>query len=235
MTAKTSLLEIYHMGNACEKMVVWAAWSHRDGQAPTTPSVCHQDPAMQELRAWPSNSATRSPLRLFTSHGRKHSHNPYTHGWSAQEQKSLTLTPSHHKLSFLIGLPIGDRGHCSHPLPVPPRAQVLTSPTANPIHGCSHFSPSLSPFQADPNHIGGSPAPPGPATLLTQNSPVSLHMAPRGSFSKSTNHPIWNEAKTPVALPLLSHTKLASAPGPLHVLFLTPGPTKGVTSSRTPP
>lgn len=78
MTAKTSLLEIYHMGNAHGKMVMWAAWSHRDRQVPSKPSVCHQDSAMQELHAWPSNSATRSPLRLFTSHGRKHGHNTYT-------------------------------------------------------------------------------------------------------------------------------------------------------------
>lgn len=211
MTAKTSLLEIYHMGNACEKTVVWAAWSHRDGQAPTTPSVCHQDPVMQELRAWPSNSATRSPLRLFTSHGRKHSHNPYTHGWSAQERKSLTLTPSHHKSSFLIGLPIGDRGHCSHPLPVPPRAQVLTAPTANPIHGCSHFSPSLSPFQADPNHIGGSPAPRALllSSLKTLLSPSIWH--PEEAFQNPQTIPFGMKLKLLSPSPC-SHTPSSRVP-----------------------
>lgn len=78
MTAKSFLLEIYHMGNTRGKMVMWAAWPHRDRQLPSKPSVCHQDHAMQELHAWPSNSATWSPLGLFTSHGRKHGRNTYT-------------------------------------------------------------------------------------------------------------------------------------------------------------
>lgn len=60
-------------------------------------------------------------------------------------------------------------------LPFLPRAQALTTLTSNPIHGCSHFSPSLSLCQAGPNHTGPSPPPWTllPKTLLSQPWPGS--------------------------------------------------------------
>lgn len=58
---------------------MWATWSHRDRQVPGKRSARHWDTKTQKLCAQSSDGdvglgATRSLLKLFTSHGRKHFH-----------------------------------------------------------------------------------------------------------------------------------------------------------------
>lgn len=172
MTAKTSL-EIYHVGNAHRKMAMWAAQSHEESWVPSKPSACYQDPAMQGPRARPSCGATWSPLRLFMLHGRKHIHDTRPGGQHRNRGPPSPITGH----IFYTDLLVGDRGHCGHSPVHPTQSQALTTPTSNPIHGCSHFSPSVPLCQAGLNHTGSS-LPPGallpssPKTLLFQPWPV---------------------------------------------------------------
>ena len=93
------------------KVALWTAGSQKDRHTglPCSAPWCH-----------------RNPLRMFISHGRKHTHACPRHMACVVSTRGAKSDP--HCRLFSISLPVGDRRHCSHlPAHPPPRAQAPDS------------------------------------------------------------------------------------------------------------
>ena len=94
------------------KVALWTAGSQKDRHTglPCSAPWCH-----------------RNPLRMFISHGRKHTHACPRHMACVVSTRGAKSDP--HCRLFSISLPVGDRRHCSHlPAHPPPRAQASRLP-----------------------------------------------------------------------------------------------------------
>lgn len=175
MTAKTSPLETYHVGKAHRKVAMWAAQSHEDSWVPSKPSAGYQDPAMQGLHAGLPTCqallrATRRPLRLFMSHGRKHIHDTRPGGQHRNRAPPPQPITGH---VFHTGRLVGDRGHCRHPPAHPAQRSGLDYPHIEPnprVQPLLTVSISL-PSWSEPHW--SRPYPLGLAPILTQDLAIS--------------------------------------------------------------